>query len=48
MSIRAMTPEDKAFVMRMIRRVNDTRYEYMVHTRSGYVICDGKQPVGVL
>lgn len=48
MRIELVTNEDKEFVMSMDNHVNDTGYANRVFTKSGYVIWEGDQRIGVM
>lgn len=48
MEIKVVTDKDKAFVMSIDRHVDDTGYANRVYTKSGYVIWEGNQRIGVI
>lgn len=48
MVIKAMTMDDKSFVMSIDKRVSDKRYEDRVLTKSGYVIWEEDERIGIL
>lgn len=48
MNIRLMNSQDKDFVMSIDKHVDDTKYDYRVYTKSGYVICEDNQPLGII
>lgn len=43
-----MTPEDKDFVKEIDTHVNELQYENRVYTKSGYILWDGNQRVGLM
>ena len=48
MKLKYMTDNDKTFVMSIDTHVNDEQYSNRVLTKSGYVIWDGDEPVGLM
>lgn len=48
MELRFMTPQDEAFVMRIDTHVNEAAFQNRVLTRSGFVLWEGEQPVGLM
>ena len=48
MKLKYMEAEDKAFVMSIDKHVNEEQYANRVLTKSGYVIWDGDEPVGLM
>ena len=48
MKLKHMEDSDKAFVMSIDTHVNDEQYANRVLTKSGYVIWDGDEPVGLM
>jgi len=46
--IKVVTDEDKEFVMSMDHHVNDISYANRVYTRTGYVIWEGNQRIGIM
>lgn len=48
MEIKVVTENDKEFVMGMDKHVDDTGYNNRVYTKSGYVIWEGKQRIGIM
>lgn len=48
MEIKVVTDKDKEFVMSIDRHVDDTGYANRVYTKSGYVIWEGNQRIGIM
>ena len=48
MKLKYMEAEDKAFVMSIDTHVNEEQYANRVLTKSGYVIWEGAEPVGLM
>ena len=48
MELKYMEGNDKAFVMSIDTHVNEEQYANRVLTKSGYVIWDGDEPVGLM
>lgn len=48
MEIKVVTSNDKDFVMSIDKHVNDTSYKNRVYTRSGYVLWEADQPIGIM
>ena len=48
MRIEVVTNEDKEFVMNIDTHVNDDGYKNRVFTKSGYVIWEGNQRIGIM
>lgn len=48
MEIRYVTDEDKEFVMGIDKHVSECGYENRVYTKSGYVLWEGNQRVGIM
>lgn len=48
MELRFMTPQDEAFVMRIDTHVNEAAFQNRVLTRSGFVLWEREQPVGLM
>ena len=48
MELKYMTNNDKAFVLSIDKHVNEEQYANRVLTKSGYVIWDGNEPVGLM
>lgn len=48
MEIKVVTDHDKEFVMGIDPHVDDTGYNNRVYTKSGYVIWEGKQRIGIM
>ena len=48
MELKYMEVNDKAFVMSIDTHVNEEQYANRVLTKSGYVIWDGEEPVGLM
>ncbi|WP_300823082.1 GNAT family N-acetyltransferase [Schaedlerella sp.] len=48
MEIKAITAHDKEFVMSLDKHVDDTGYANRIYTKSGYVIWEGNQRIGIL
>lgn len=48
MEIKVVTENDKEFVMGIDKHIDDTGYNNRVYTKSGYVIWEGKQRIGIM
>ena len=48
MELRYVTTEDKEFVMSIDSHVNELQYANRVYTRSGYVMWENNEPVGIM
>lgn len=48
MEIKAVTNNDKEFVMSIDKHINDTGYNNLVYTKSGYVIWEKTQRTGII
>ena len=48
MKLKYMEDSDKAFVMSIDTHVNEEQYANRILTKSGYVIWDGDEPVGLM
>lgn len=48
MEIKAVTNNDKEFVMSIDKHINDTGYNNLVYTKSGYVIWEKNQRTGII
>lgn len=48
MEIKVVTDNDKEFVMSIDKHINDTGYNNLVYTKSGYVIWEGNQRTGII
>lgn len=48
MEIKAVTDNDKKFVMSIDKHVDDTGYDNRVYTKSGYVIWEKGQRIGIM
>ncbi len=48
MEIKAVTNNDKEFVMSIAKHINDTGYNNLVYTKSGYVIWEKTQRTGII
>ena len=48
MEIKVVTNNDKEFVMSIDRHVDDTGYANRVYTKSGYIIWEDSQPIGII
>lgn len=48
MEIKYVTESDKAFVMSIDKHVNDVSYKNRVYTKTGYVLWEGNQRVGIM
>ncbi|MDD5936885.1 MAG: GNAT family N-acetyltransferase [Clostridiales bacterium] len=48
MNIRLLSSQDKEFVMSIDKHVDDTKFEYRVFTKSGYVICENDKLIGTM
>ncbi len=48
MEIRIVTNNDKEFVMSIDKHINDTGYNNLVYTKSGYVIWEKNQRTGII
>lgn len=48
MEIKVVTDNDKEFVMSIDKHVDDTSYKNRVYTKSGYVIWEGNQRIGIM
>ena len=48
MEIKVVTEDDKAFVMSIDQHVDETGYQNRVYTKSGYVIWEGKERIGIM
>ena len=48
MEIKAVTDSDKQFVMSIDNHVDDIGYANRVYTKSGYVIWENKQRIGII
>lgn len=48
MEIRYVTDDDKEFVMSIDKHVSERGYENRVYTKSGYVLWEGNQRVGIM
>ncbi len=48
MEIKAVTNNDKEFVMSIAKHINDTGYNNLVYTKSGYVIWEKTQLTGII
>lgn len=48
MDIRTVTNNDKEFVMRIDKHVDDTGYANRVYTKSGYVVWEGNVRIGII
>ena len=48
MEIKIVTNNDKEFVMSIDKHINDTGYNNLVYTKSGYVICEKNQRTGII
>lgn len=48
MKLKYMSLEDKEFVMAIDSHVNELQYKNRVHTKTGYVIWDGNERVGLM
>jgi len=48
MNIKYMEQQDKDFVMSIDKHVNEINYNKRVYTKTGYVIYDNEQPVGIM
>lgn len=48
MQLKYMSLEDKEFVMEIDSHVNELQYENRVHAKTGYVIWDGNERVGLM
>lgn len=48
MEIKIVTNNDKEFVMGINKHINDTSYNNLVYTKSGYVILEGNQRTGII
>lgn len=48
MEIKVVTNNDKEFVMNIDKHINNTGYNNLVYTKSGYVIWEKKQRTGII
>ncbi len=48
MEIKIVTNNDKEFVMSIDKHINDTGYNNLVYTKSGYVIWEKNQRIGII
>ena len=48
MEIRVATDNDKEFVMSIDKHVNDISYKNRVYTKSGYIMWEGDQRIGLM
>ena len=48
MEIKAVTNNDKQFVMSIDKHIDDTGFANRVYTKSGYVIWEGNQRIGII
>ena len=48
MEIKVVTDDDKEFVMSVDQHVNDISYANRVYTKSGYVIWEENQRIGII
>lgn len=48
MILRLIEKNDKEFVMSIDKHVDETRFEYRVYTKSGYIICKDNKPIGTM
>lgn len=48
MEIKVVTDNDKEFVMSIDKQMDDTGYANLMYTKSGYVILEGKQRIGIM
>ncbi len=48
MELRLMTRQDKAFAMGMDAHMDEAAFQNRVLTKSGYVLWEGEQPVGLM
>ena len=48
MHIRLLTPGDRDFVLGIDPHTDETSFSYRVYTKSGYLICEGETPIGVM
>ncbi len=48
MEIKIVTNNDKGFVMSIDKHINDTGYNNLVYTKSGYVIWEKNQRTGII
>ena len=46
--LKLISAEDKEFVMSMDKHIDDTRFDYRVYTKNGYIILEGGKPVGFI
>ena len=48
MELKVVTDSDKEFVMSIDKHIDDTGYSNRVYTKSGYVIWEENQRVGIM
>ena len=48
MELKVVTNQDKEFVMGIDKHIDDTGFADRVHTKSGYVIWEEKQRIGIM
>lgn len=48
LEIKVITSNDKEFVMGIDKHINDTGYNNLVYTKSGYVIWEGNHRIGII